>query len=101
MIDEKTELSTITIDDLLNEKKLILYNDDINSFQLVVTALCLVLGFDEIQAEQLSLIANNKGKAVIKTGDYNKLKNYYNKNFSIQFTMLLMVSRYLILKLGL
>lgn len=85
MIDEKTDLSTTTIDDLLSENKLILYNDDINSFQLVVTALCLVLGFDEIQAEQLSLIANNKGKAVIKTEDYNKLKNYYNnlKEFNL------------------
>lgn len=85
MIDEEQELSTITIDDLLNENKLILYNDNINSFQLVVVALCAVMGYDEIQAENLALIAHNKNKAVIKTGDYNKLKNYYNnlKEFNL------------------
>lgn len=85
MIDEEQELSTITIDDLLKENKLVLYNDDVNSFQLVVVALCAVMGYDEIQAENLALIAHNKNKAVIKTGDYNKLKNYYNnlKEFNL------------------
>lgn len=85
MIDEEIELSTITIDDLLNENKLVLYNDNINSFQLVVVALCAVMQYDEIQAENLALIAHNKGKAVVKTGNYNKLKNYHNnlKEFNL------------------
>jgi ATP-dependent Clp protease adapter protein ClpS len=37
------------------------------------------MGFDEIQAENLSIIVHNKGKAVIKTGEYLKLKDYYEK----------------------
>ena len=79
MTDQDQEISTTTVDDLLNEKKLILLNDNKNSFQMVIMALCLVLGFDEIQAENLSIIVHNNGKAVIKTGEYLKLKDYYEK----------------------
>ena len=73
------EISEITIDDLLNEKRLILYNDDVNSFQYVIIALSSVLNYPFEQSEQLSLIVHNKGKAVIKTGKYLNLKNYYNQ----------------------
>jgi ATP-dependent Clp protease adapter protein ClpS len=79
MTDQDQEISTTTIDDLLNEKKLILLNDNKNSFQMVIMALCIVMGFDKIQAENLSIIVHNKGKAVIKTGEYLKLKDYYEK----------------------
>lgn len=78
MTDQDQEISTTTVDDLLNEKKLILINDN-NTFQMVIIALCIVMGFDEIQAENLSIIVHNKGKAVIKTGEYLKLKDYYEK----------------------
>lgn len=78
MTDQDQEISTTTVDDLLNEKKLILINDN-NTFQMVIIALCIVMGFDEIQAENLSIIVHNKEKAVIKTGEYLKLKDYYEK----------------------
>ncbi len=79
MTDQENEISSVTIEDLLEEKKLILFNCNKTSFLTVITALCLVLGFDEIQAEQLSLIVHNKGKAIIKSGEYLKLKDYYEK----------------------
>jgi ATP-dependent Clp protease adapter protein ClpS len=79
MTDQENEISSVTIEDLLEEKKLILFNCNKTSFLTVITALCLILGFDKIQAEQLSLIVHNKGKAVIKTGEYLKLKDYYEK----------------------
>lgn len=79
MTNQDQEISTTTVDDLLNEKKLILLNDNKNSFQMVILALYIVMGFDEIQAENLSIIVHNKGKAVIKTGEYLKLKDYYEK----------------------
>ena len=79
MIDEKTELSTTTINDLLNEKKLVLYNDNHNSFQYVMLALSSVLNYTLEQSEQIALIVHNKGKAIIKTGEYLSLKNYYEQ----------------------
>lgn len=87
MIDEKTELSTITIDDLLNEKKLVLYNDNHNSFQYVMLTLSSVLNYTLEQSEQIALIVHNKGKAIIKTGEYPSLKNYYEQLKQLDLTL--------------
>lgn len=87
MIDEKTELSTTTIDDLLNEKKLVLYNDNHNSFQYVMLTLSSVLNYTLEQSEQIALIVHNKGKAIIKTGEYLSLKNYYEQLKQLDLTL--------------
>ena len=87
MIDEKTELSTTTINDLLNEKKLVLYNDNHNSFQYVMLALSNVLNYTLEQSEQIALIVHNKGKAIIKTGEYLNLKNYYEQLKQLDLTL--------------
>ena len=87
MTDEKTELSTTTINDLLNEKKLVLYNDNHNSFQYVMLALSSVLNYTLEQSEQIALIVHNKGKAIIKTGDYLNLKNYYEQLKQLDLTL--------------
>ena len=87
MIDEKTELSTTTINDLLNEKKLVLYNDNHNSFQYVMLALSSVLNYTLEQSEQIALIVHNKGKAIIKTGEYLSLKNYYEQLKQLDLTL--------------
>lgn len=87
MTDEKTELSTTTIDDLLNEKKLVLYNDNHNSFQYVMLALSNVLNYTLEQSEQIALIVHNKGKAIIKTGEYLSLKNYYEQLKQLDLTL--------------
>lgn len=87
MTDEKTELSTTTIDDLLNEKKLVLYNDNHNSFQYVMLALSSVLNYTLEQSEQIALIVHNKGKAIIKTGEYLSLKNYYEQLKQLDLTL--------------
>jgi ATP-dependent Clp protease adaptor protein ClpS len=49
--------------------KLILYNDDINTFDFVITSLIDLLEFESAQAEQLTLLAHFKGKTTLKTGD--------------------------------
>lgn len=87
MTDEKTELSTTTINDLLNEKKLVLYNDNHNSFQYVMLALSSVLNYTLEQSEQIALIVHNKGKAIIKTGEYLSLKNYYEQLKQLDLTL--------------
>ena len=87
MTDEKTELSTTTINDLLNEKKLVLYNDNHNSFQYVMLTLSSVLNYTLEQSEQIALIVHNKGKAIIKTGEYLSLKNYYEQLKQLDLTL--------------
>ena len=47
---------------------LILYNDDINTFDHVIKSLVEVCGHDSVQAEQCALIVHFKGNCEIKTG---------------------------------
>lgn len=47
---------------------LILYNDDINTFNHVIKSLVEVCGHDSVQAEQCALIVHLKGKCEIKSG---------------------------------
>jgi ATP-dependent Clp protease adaptor protein ClpS len=47
---------------------LILYNDDINTFDHVIKSLVEVCGHDSVQAEQCALIVHFKGRCEVKTG---------------------------------
>jgi ATP-dependent Clp protease adaptor protein ClpS len=47
---------------------LILYNDDINTFDHVIKSLVEICGHDSVQAEQCALIVHFKGSCEIKTG---------------------------------
>lgn len=79
MTDTEQEISTTTVDDLLNEKKLVLLNDNVNTFEHVILCLMTVLDFTQEQAEQISIIVHNKQKAVIKSGPFIELEPYYNQ----------------------
>jgi ATP-dependent Clp protease adaptor protein ClpS len=47
---------------------LILYNDDINTFEHVIKSLVEVCGHDSVQAEQCALIVHFKGSCEVKIG---------------------------------
>jgi ATP-dependent Clp protease adaptor protein ClpS len=47
---------------------LILYNDEINTFDHVIKSLVEVCGHDSVQAEQCALIVHLKGSCDIKSG---------------------------------
>lgn len=53
---------------------LIVWNDEVNSFDWVIETLMEVCGHDLEQAEQCALIIHNKGKYAVKNGDYDTLK---------------------------
>jgi len=71
----------------VNQSRLVLYNDDINTFQFVIDALIEHCNFDELQAEQLATLAHFKGKAVIKTGQYILLQVLKDEFNSIGLTV--------------
>lgn len=52
---------------------LILFNDDVNSFDFVVDTLIDVCDHDPLQAEQCAWIAHHKGKCAVKQGDKTTL----------------------------
>ncbi len=61
--------------ELLEENKsLILFNDDHNTFDFVIETLIDVCEHDPLQAEQCALIVHYKGKCQVKSGTHNELK---------------------------
>jgi len=54
--------------------QLIVWNDDVNTFEWVIETLMEVCGHTHEQAEQCSLIIHFKGKCAVKNGDYETLK---------------------------
>ena len=56
------------------EKNLILYNDDIHTFDYVIQALMEVCDHDYIQASQCTIITHYKGKCDIKYSIFANLK---------------------------
>lgn len=53
---------------LTNRMELILFNDDVNSFDFVIESLVEVCDHNPEQAEQCAVIAHFKGKCGIKIG---------------------------------
>ncbi|MGX5817562.1 ATP-dependent Clp protease adaptor ClpS [Chitinophaga lutea] len=53
---------------------LIVWNDEVNTFDWVIQSLMEVCGHTEEQAEQCALIIHFNGKYAVKKGDYDDLK---------------------------
>ena len=54
--------------------EIIVYNDDVNTFDHVIDTLMRVCSHTAEQAEQCSLIVHYNGKCTVKTGSMDKLK---------------------------
>jgi ATP-dependent Clp protease adaptor protein ClpS len=65
----------LLLDELLTEsRKLVIYNDDINTFDHVISCLVEICRHDALQAEQCALLIHYKGKAVVKEGEADKIR---------------------------
>ena len=65
----------------IEEKKqniIVLYNDEVNTFDHVIDMLVMACDHTPIQAEQCSMIVHYKGKCTVKTGSLDKLKPQYS-----------------------
>ncbi|HMU46151.1 MAG TPA: ATP-dependent Clp protease adaptor ClpS [Chitinophagaceae bacterium] len=67
---EETDLLT-TVEESCN---LIVWNDDVNTFEWVIETLVQVCGHSEEQAEQCAYIIHFQGKYAVKNGSYDELK---------------------------
>lgn len=65
----------IALEELIgNESKIVVYNDDYNTFDWVIQSFIEICRHNAAQAEQLSYIIHFKGKATVKTGSKKELK---------------------------
>jgi ATP-dependent Clp protease adaptor protein ClpS len=68
------EQLTDTLEETKNQNKIVVFNDDVNTFDHVIDCLVIHCQHEHIQAEQCALIIHNNGKCEVKTGDYDDLK---------------------------
>lgn len=57
-----------------NNCQLIVWNDEVNTFEWVIETLIKVCGHTTQQAEQSAMIIHTKGKYAVKEGTYDTLK---------------------------
>lgn len=57
------------------QHEIILYNDDVNTFDFVIDSLISVCDHTLEQAEQCTILVHYKGKCAVKTGEYKELES--------------------------
>lgn len=70
-IDYLEEVKTEQATDLNNE--IVLFNDDVNTFDHVIDTLIKVCDHAPEQAEQCAILVHYKGKCTVKTGSLKEL----------------------------
>lgn len=73
--DTQVEESVDVLEEVLEDSHLVVFNDDVNTFDHVIDTLVKVCRHDTIQAEQCTYIIHYKGKCSVKSGERYKLES--------------------------
>ncbi|MDT0608116.1 ATP-dependent Clp protease adaptor ClpS [Croceitalea rosinachiae] len=71
---EKISEELLLEEEVLKQSEIVLFNDEVNTFDHVINTLISVCDHTPEQAEQCSLIVHHNGKCTVKTGEYDDLK---------------------------
>ena len=71
---EKIQEEVDVLEQEVNQHEIVLYNDDVNTFDFVLNSLINVCDHTTEQAEQCTWLVHYKGKCTVKTGELNDLK---------------------------
>ncbi len=71
---EKIQEESDILEKEVNQHEIVLFNDDVNTFDHVIDSLIDVCEHTLEQAEQCSILVHYKGKCTVKTGEYKDLK---------------------------
>ena len=83
-IEKESELEVLT--QVKREHEIILYNDDVNTFDHVINTLVAYCDHTYEQAEQCAYIVHYSGKCVVKTGSYEELEPICQKLLEAQLS---------------
>ncbi|SFT18843.1 ATP-dependent Clp protease adaptor ClpS [Sphingobacterium wenxiniae] len=76
----QTEQETFTLEEILasvkTSNRLILWNDEVNTFDHVIFCLMHHLQYTEPQAEQIAWKVHNEGKCAVLEGSYTEMEVY-------------------------
>ncbi|SRX54041.1 ATP-dependent Clp protease adaptor ClpS [Aequorivita sp. CIP111184] len=71
---EKIQEDISVLEKESGQNEIVLYNDDVNTFDHVINSLIFACEHTPEQAEQCSIIVHYKGKCTVKTGEFSELK---------------------------
>ena len=71
---EKTQQETSVLEAVDTNNEIVLFNDDVNTFDHVIDTLIRVCKHTSEQAEQCAILVHYKGKCTVKTGSYDELE---------------------------
>ncbi|MDG2330858.1 MAG: ATP-dependent Clp protease adaptor ClpS [Flavobacteriales bacterium] len=71
--DTQEEIDYKELEELIDLQNIVLYNDDVNTFDFVINQLIKYCKHEPIQAEQCAYLVHHKGKCQVKTGVYDEL----------------------------
>jgi ATP-dependent Clp protease adaptor protein ClpS len=71
---EKIQEKVDILEQESSQHEIILFNDDVNTFEFVINSLIDVCEHTSEQAEQCTYLVHYKGKCAVKTGEYDELK---------------------------
>ncbi len=80
---EKIQEELDVLEKEVNQHEIVLFNDDVNTFDFVIDSLIDVCEHTLEQAEQCSILVHYKGKCTVKTGEYKDLKPKCSKLLSL------------------
>jgi len=76
----ETKEETFTLDEILTSLKtvhrLILWNDDVNTFEHVIWCMMKYLDYNEAQGEKIAWEVHNKGKCAVLEGSFTEMEVY-------------------------
>lgn len=64
----------LLLEDTSDMRELVVYNDDVNTFEHVINTLVQVCRHTQEQAEQCTMLIHYKGKCTVKLGSYSELE---------------------------
>lgn len=70
--DERADVDVLTMDEA--SYSLVVWNDEVNTFEWVIETLIAVCQHTQEQAEQCAMLIHTKDKYAVKKGDYETLK---------------------------
>ncbi len=80
MANTQTQEETFTLDEILSSLKvmhrLILWNDEVNTFEHVIYCLMKYLDYSENQAEKIAWTVHNEGKCAVLEGSFTEMEVY-------------------------
>jgi len=71
---KKTQEKVDILEQEVSLHEIVLFNDEVNTFEFVINSLIDVCDHSPEQAEQCAYLVHYKGKCGVKTGEYDELK---------------------------